>query len=299
MPNPNEAGTFNGMYFYDGLNGWFGSARVVFTSGVSGRVFRTTDGGNTWTPFESGNNGEVGGVRFVSPTVGIRTSWSAPYITRTTDGGQTWTPVGNLPIPNIRAVHTATGVNTANGNQLWVAGRANGSSFILTSTDDGLTWKQQPNDAISSGTILFHLSAVGFGALGDSVRAWAINLDFPGFFNSGQVLTYVGRIGFVTGIKEQSRLPLEYALSQNYPNPFNPETRIRYELPQSSRVALKIFNMLGQEVRTLVNEFKSAGSFDVLWDGKDNSGQRMPNGVYLYRIETDGLVQSKKMLLLQ
>ena len=57
--------------------------------------------------------------------------------------------------------------------------------------------------------------------------------------------------------------------------------------------------MLGQEVRTLINELKPAGAFEVLWDGKDNAGQRMPSGMYLYRLEAEGLTQTKKMLLLQ
>jgi photosystem II stability/assembly factor-like uncharacterized protein len=301
VPNANEAGWFSCLYFYDNQNGWFGSARLAFTQGAAGRVFRTTDGGNTWTGFASGNTNDVTAVRFVSPMVGIRTSYAPPFLTRSTDGGQTWTTVSNLPISNIKTMFTATGVNTASGNQLWVSGIAGSPSkpFILASTDNGATWEQQPMADIFPGTALFNMSAASFGASSDSVRAWAVTLDFPSFVSAGQILTYVSRIGFVTSVEEQSSLPIAYSLGQNYPNPFNPETRIRYQLAKPDRVALKIYNMLGQEVRTLVNEFKSAGSFDVLWDGKDNSGQRMPNGVYLYRIETDGLVQSKKMLLLQ
>jgi flagellar hook assembly protein FlgD len=64
-------------------------------------------------------------------------------------------------------------------------------------------------------------------------------------------------------------------------------------------VALKIYNMLGQEVRTLVNEFKPTGFYEVSWDGKNNAGQRAPSGMYLYRLESQGAVETKKMVLLQ
>jgi hypothetical protein len=94
-------------------------------------------------------------------------------------------------------------------------------------------------------------------------------------------------------------LPQEFGLAQNYPNPFNPETKIRYELPQAGRVTLKVFNLQGQEVRILVNEFKPAGAFEALWDGKDDAGRQMSSGTYLYRIEAPGLAQTRKMVLLQ
>jgi hypothetical protein len=94
-------------------------------------------------------------------------------------------------------------------------------------------------------------------------------------------------------------LPKEFGLAQNYPNPFNPETKIRYELPQAGRVVLKVFNLQGQEVRTLINEFKPAGAFEALWDGKDNAGRQMSSGTYLYQIEAQGMAQAKKMVLLQ
>jgi photosystem II stability/assembly factor-like uncharacterized protein len=297
--NENEFGIFNGFHFYDNLNGWFGTGHPPFVPGGSaGRVFRTTDGGNTWTAFASGNAETVNAVRFVSPTVGIRTSDSPPFLTRSVDGGQTWTPVSGLPVSNIRQMIAATGVKTPSLNQLWVYGEAD-SPFILSSTDGGATWQQQ---TIGGRVVdpIYHISAVSFGASSDSVQAFGITFDISTLARGGQIYNYRNRLGVLTAVKEERpNLPLEYILSQNYPNPFNPETRIRYELPQSSRVVLKVFNMLGQEVRALANEFRPAGSYEVSWDGRDNAGQRMPSGMYLYRIEAEGLVQTKKMVLLQ
>ncbi|MCG3158151.1 MAG: Ycf48-like protein [bacterium] len=294
--NTNEYGVSNSFHFYDNLNGWFGTGHPPFVPGGSaGRVFHTTDGGNTWTPFASGNGNSVNAERFISPTVGIRTSNTAPFLTRSGDGGQTWTPVNGLPVANIRQMVAATGVNTPSLNQLWVYGEAD-APFILSSTDGGVTWQRQP----IVGTVeypIFHLSAVTIGASSDSVQAFGITLDINTLAHGGQIFNHRERLGFVTGVKEPASLPLEYTLSQNYPNPFNPETRIRYQLANPDRVALKIYNMLGQEVRTLIDEFKPAGSYEVSWDGKDNAGQRAPSGMYLYRVEAQGLVQTKKMIL--
>ncbi len=96
-----------------------------------------------------------------------------------------------------------------------------------------------------------------------------------------------------------SDVPMKFELSQNYPNPFNPETRIRYEVSKLDRVVLKVMNLLGQEVRTLVDEDKRVGFYEVVWDGRDNHGQRVVSGLYLYRLEARGFVQTRKMLLLR
>jgi hypothetical protein len=94
-------------------------------------------------------------------------------------------------------------------------------------------------------------------------------------------------------------IPTVYALEQNYPNPFNPSTDIRYAMPQSGNVQLVIYNMLGQEVRTLVSGQMEQGTHLVRWDGKDNSGRTLSSGVYLYRMQAGSFIASHKMLLLK
>ncbi len=93
--------------------------------------------------------------------------------------------------------------------------------------------------------------------------------------------------------------PQEYMLSQNYPNPFNATTHIRYQLPDQNRVTIKIYNILGQEVRTLVDEVKEAGYHAAIWDGFDKYDNPVGSGVYYYRIMSGSFVQSKKMVLLK
>ncbi|MFA5184057.1 MAG: T9SS type A sorting domain-containing protein [Patescibacteria group bacterium] len=96
----------------------------------------------------------------------------------------------------------------------------------------------------------------------------------------------------LVGVEDLAGIPTEYALSQNYPNPFNPATTIRFALPKSGRVTLVVYNLLGQEVSTLVNEELSLGSHEVKFDANN-----LASGIYIYRISTADFTASKKMLL--
>ncbi len=94
-------------------------------------------------------------------------------------------------------------------------------------------------------------------------------------------------------------VPDEFKLFQNHPNPFNPETQIRYALNKDGQITLRIYNMLGKAVRTLVNEHKNAGAYQVMWDARNDNGVRVPSGVYIYKLEAPGVFQVRKMILLQ
>lgn len=96
-----------------------------------------------------------------------------------------------------------------------------------------------------------------------------------------------------------SNVPTEFQLEQNYPNPFNPETRIHFQLPQASKVVVRIFNLLGQEVRTLADKQYEAGFHAIPWDGKANNGRRVASGIYLYQLQAGSFSQVKKMTLLR
>jgi hypothetical protein len=94
-------------------------------------------------------------------------------------------------------------------------------------------------------------------------------------------------------------IPTEFFLAKNYPNPFNPQTTISYALPKNCYVTLTIYNMLGQEVRNLVNELQSEGYKSVVWDGKDNWGKSVPSGVYVCKMSADKFTQSRRLSLLK
>ena len=95
-------------------------------------------------------------------------------------------------------------------------------------------------------------------------------------------------------------LPESYALNQNYPNPFNPKTTIKYELPNSGDISLKIYNVTGQLVKTLVDNHKEAGYHTIEWNGDDENGRSVASGIYIYRlINNEGIVNTKKMIMVK
>jgi hypothetical protein len=111
----------------------------------------------------------------------------------------------------------------------------------------------------------------------------------------------VGLPDFVDrNLTEVKAIPKKYELSQNFPNPFNPATTIRFGLPRDERVTLKVYNLLGEEVITLVNdEPRAAGYYAAIWDGRNKDGQIVASGVYVYRMQASGFMINKKMILVQ
>ncbi|MFQ5606085.1 MAG: FlgD immunoglobulin-like domain containing protein, partial [bacterium] len=91
--------------------------------------------------------------------------------------------------------------------------------------------------------------------------------------------------------------PETFTLSQNYPNPFNPGTSIQFGLPRASAVMLAIYNLRGQMVRMLINREFPAGNHEIRWDGKNDKGQTVASGMYMYKIHAANFVARKKLLL--
>ncbi|MEE4312618.1 MAG: S8 family peptidase [candidate division KSB1 bacterium] len=180
--------------------------------------------------------------------------------------------------------------------------------YIELSGDDGATWtgigecitgssidwkeySYSLEDFIDSGVDVFQLR---FRLSTDSsqavpMRGWAID----------DIRIVSETSTSAAGILTDAHVPDKYYLSQNYPNPFNPGTSIEYGLSAYSKVRINIYNLLGQRIMTLVNEFKSAGVHEVAWDGLDANGVRQPSGVYIYTMITNEYIQTNKMILLR
>ncbi len=105
---------------------------------------------------------------------------------------------------------------------------------------------------------------------------------------------------YVVGVEKISNnVPEQYKLSQNYPNPFNPETKIEFNVPREGYVKIVVYNVIGQKIRTLLNQDFKAGSYSVTWNGKDDFGRQVSTGAYLYSLETESFKTTKKMILMK
>jgi hypothetical protein len=104
----------------------------------------------------------------------------------------------------------------------------------------------------------------------------------------------------LTAVDEtETQLPQEFILHQNYPNPFNPVTTIKFSVPHTSYLNLKIFDLLGREVKDLLNDEVRPGIHTIQWDGTDNNGQKVTSGIYIYKLSSNNFTSIKKLLLLK
>jgi predicted secreted protein len=113
-------------------------------------------------------------------------------------------------------------------------------------------------------------------------------------------LDSLGNMALLTDIPEPYSVKHDnFILSQNYPNPFNPETHIQFGLTQKMKVELMIYNVLGQQVKKLINQDMPPGEHEIIWDGKNDAGNKVNTGIYFYRLQAGYYVKSRKMVLMQ
>jgi hypothetical protein len=131
---------------------------------------------------------------------------------------------------------------------------------------------------------------------GDGVNDFVVTANAYSQDRVGYIIIYRGRDDIVVGVDEEETetLPLQFRLEQNYPNPFNPSTTVIYQFPVEGLVTLKVYDLLGREVATLVNEQQQPGSYKVTWNSLD-----FASGIYFYQLKTKNYVNTKKMILLK
>ena len=237
------------------------------------KILKTTDGGANWIAKTVTTNNYLRALYFISETTG----WVAGnegVIFRTTDGGENW---------EAQTSGTTNGLYSiafVNSNTGWIAG---GSGLILFTSDGGNNWTAQ-----SSGTVQW-LSSLCFSS---ESLGWAVG-------SIGTIIhTTNGGVTFM-GNEDTDEIPTEFLLEQNYPNPFNPSTKIIWQSPVGSHQTIKIYAVLGNEVATLVDEYKPAGSYEVEFNGHSDEGQNLSSGVYFYRLQAGDYVETRKMIFLK
>jgi hypothetical protein len=247
----------------------------IFANTWSNGVFRSTDEGSTW---KAVNNGLP-----ITSTYGLCSCGTDLFVSTgervyvSSNMGESWDAVGIFPSANTYTWIPSMIVSLDKSGDTSIFLGTN-SEGLLVSTNMGMTW-HAANTGFT-GTCVYSMAMVG-------------QYLFAGLNMSGVWRRPISELSSVLE-KSSCNIPRSYSLGQNYPNPFNPSTAIGYALPATGFVSLKVYNVLGREVGTLVNERQSAGNHSVSFHAAN-----LPSGVYFYRLEAGTYHNSKKLLLLK
>lgn len=297
----------------------FSDANNGTAVGYYDAILRTTDGGMNWSSGTSGMNNWWHGVSFTDENTGTVVS-DLGMIIRTTDGGENWVQQECPPYTWLEDVcFTDAYTGTAVGESGLILRTTNGGlpveffSFTAEIINDGVILKWQTASEINNKgyeverKVSSRQYAVGNGweeigfVNGNGTTTEPKSYSYTDNFLLPIVYIYRlkqidfdGTVNYSPEVKVEISDSMEFALYQNYPNPFNPRTIINYQLPTDGHITLKIYNALGEEMETLVNQYKPAGKYEAEFDGSKYAG-----GVYFCRLKAGDLTEIKKMVLLK
>lgn len=251
---------------------WATSSQSVYCVGDSGSVIYSSNGGISWTNQSSGTGATLRDVIFKNYS-SFSLGWIAGKngtILTTSNGGTTWIS---------RSFNTVNFFGIDFSPNAPDSGYVCGRGRIYKTINGGINWTQQTIPVPDTVNIkdIFCIS---------SKNVWAVP------WSGNLIYTLNGGVTSVEPIS--SEIPTQLSLSQNYPNPFNPDTKIRFEINKSDFVKLTVFDITGRTLAILVNEDLSPGVYETTWDASHR-----PSGLYYYRLETQSISETKKMILLK
>jgi len=278
---------------------------------VSGDLFKSTDLGSTWYHVLHDPFGAFATVA-VSPWGSLFAANFSGYNYRSIDRGEHWNRIPYDSLPRSVSCFLFT-----NDGRVLAGTQYNG---VSVSSDSGKSWKGFTNSGLPDSPSIsslwywrdgyyyvviylkgvYRLSSTGVTWLAENSGLTNYNVrclgsDPQGYFYVGGDNGGVFRtVNAVTEVVHTIGVPRSFRLSQNYPNPFNPSTTIEFALPHSGLATLKIFNLLGEEVTTLVNEMLPAGTYRIGWNANSS-----PSGVYFYQLQAGDFTETKKLILLK
>lgn len=275
---------------------WLNSVSFInpntgFISGSNGNIYKTTDSGGSWVLINTGFNLSLYSIAFPSDNTGYIASNN--QVIKTTNGGLNWVS-NNITLSYSFQINKISfldnNIGFAVGLSFPIYGRA---GEIFKTTNGGINWQ--------------HLS---FSSTNPTYQRRGLNsIQFLNE-NTGYIMGEIATILKTTNggstiyiIPISSKTPNSISMYQNYPNPFNPTTIIKFDVAMDSRfpgndppwqVVLKVYDVMGREVQTLVNERLQPGTYEVSFDGSS-----LTSGVYFYKLITNGYTETRKMLLLK
>ena len=306
------AGGWEVSMAYNFVNSNSGVARQ--SKSIHSLIYLTTNGGNNWDRIDINTVYEVSDLSFIDASTGWGTGWSlnGEKLVKTTNGGINWNLIWSGEIYDVYSIFFI------NANTGWITG----DRLILKSTNGGSNWfyqiipytqgipelyesyfiNESTGWVVGDGSTILKTTNGGenWGGQANPGQSWLWDVYFNNE-NTGWVVGGNGRIlkttngGGPIGIQPIStNIPEEYLLYQNYPNPFNPVTTIRFDVPKTSFVKLAVYDILGKENETIIDEQLSSGTYEIQWNASGYT-----SGVYFYKIRAGDYVSTKKMVLLK
>ncbi len=268
----------NGIfYFIDINNGWTINVNPYLPPPY--QIQKTTNGGISWTTqFNDTTQGCFNAIQFIDSNIGWVVGNNSKIL-KTTNGGANWNYITNTGMSSTYSSMSFFFINADIG---WIGTKDTSSKTvsILHTTDNGSSWTQQ--DPSTSGSSIYSIhfyDTLNGGLTSSQGRIFHTN-------TGGETCDFVRDGKEVT--------PNIIKLNQNYPNPFNPTTRISFQIGNYGFVSLKVFNLLGQEVATLVSEKLQPGEYQKQWNATG-----MPSGVYYYQLRAGNYIETRKLVLLR
>ena len=272
------------------------------TFGITGYVVEySNDGGTTWTQKASALTSTATSVALSGLTPGatytwkVRAKYSTTYSSYSTPETFVVAPGASTIVPIVGGPNNVT-INTSNAEVSWIipAKPQGNLTYELVFADNA---EMQNAKTITSNVPHSEVSNLQSNMnYFWKVRSKNNNGDYSSYSNTGAFKTD-DKITSVGG--KDDIIPTKFEVEQNYPNPFNPSTTIKFSLPQTEYVTIKVYNILGKEIAVLANGQFNAGGHSIIWNGKDSNGVNVASGIYLYRVVAGNNRITKKMLLLK
>jgi len=305
---------------------WLNAVNMInnttgFAVGYNGNILMTTNTGGLWLEDVIAPGEQFFDIEFINNNTGFTCS---NKLYKSTDGGLSWV-FTNFSIPI--GFHD---INFLNENTGFIVGQsdANSGGKIYKTVNGGNDWVEKFSGEEPFYQVKFYSEQIGFATAGRGCIYKTVNggeswnrvfrnglmgeeglinhnimyrdlsfrteseIYFTGSYGNILITDNGGSVN-ITPLTTAS-VPTDFSLGQNYPNPFNPETKIRFDLAKTGMVRLSIFDITGREIKTILNETKNAGSYEVSFFGGD-----LPSGVYFYKLNTGNFSKTKRMVLLK
>jgi len=326
--------TTNGGDSWDSLNtngmmSQFCCSDVLFFNSSTGfaaaqSIYKTTNNGQNWNEVLHyySNFGKADDIQFINSQTGFCYMWyyipmgsNYTWVFKTTNAGLNWTDISTLVynghFDGFQMIDENLGFATGNTGQI-----------TFKTTNGGVNWT---NSIVKAASVIYFLNAntgyfTGYKTTNSGINWWIQNVDIQDRARIKDIVFIDANTGFMVGgingvifkttdagggliplsvVNITKVIPNKYFLHQNYPNPFNPQTKIKFAVPsnvkgQASNVKLIIYDLLGREVTTLVNEELKPGTYEADWDGSNFS-----SGVYFYKIFSSEFTETRKMVLMK